>query len=101
MSTIEATAVYENGVLRLTESLALAENSQVHITVHVPDAMDVFLHQRQVHEALVRAGLSLPASDVPPLPAPMSDERSEELARLFSRGRPLSELIVEERGERA
>jgi hypothetical protein len=45
----------------------------------------------------VQAGLSLPTADTEPLPAPLTEERREELERLFSAGRPLSELIVEER----
>ena len=99
MSTIETTAIYENGVLRIAESLELAEKSEVFITVHLPEPNDAAAHTRQVHEALVRAGLSLPVAGDQPLPAPLSDERREELDSLFARGRPLSELIVEERAD--
>ena len=65
-------------------------------TVVLP-ATDVTTHRGQVRQALIVAGLSLPAPDTLPNTQPISAERREELARLFSRGRPLSELIIEDR----
>jgi hypothetical protein len=56
-------------------------------------------HQ-QAREALIRAGLSSPTPEPMPIAEPISEERREELARLFSRGKPLSEIIIEERDGR-
>ena len=91
-------AIYENGVLRPLTPLALPEHARVQ--VHVEQVLaptDVAQNRRRVHEALVAAGLSLPTPDIPPVSSPLSAERREELARLFAAGRPLSELIIEER----
>jgi predicted DNA-binding antitoxin AbrB/MazE fold protein len=92
------TAIYENGVLRLLNPLALPEHTQVKIYVHpILPTSEIAAHRRQVHEALTSAGLSLsqpgPPSDLPLL----SPARREELARLFGSERPLSDLIDEER----
>ena len=98
MRTIETTAIYEDGVLRPSAPLAIAEHTSVRVSVQVPTPKDATEHSRQVDEALVRAGLlNQPGVDAAPLPAPLAPERREELERLFSAGRPLSELIVEER----
>ena len=97
MRTIETMAIYEDGVLRPSAPLALAEHTRVHVSVQVPTPEDAE-HSRLVDEALMRAGLlNQPGADAEPLPAPLAQERREELERLFSVGRPLSELIVEER----
>jgi predicted DNA-binding antitoxin AbrB/MazE fold protein len=97
-STVTVMAIYENGVLHPLTPLALPERTRVQIHVQQVSApTDAAEHRRQVHEALVAAGLSLPASSSPSVSSPISAERREELARLFAAGRPLSELIVEER----
>jgi hypothetical protein len=70
---------------------------QIHVW-QVLTPMNAAENRRQVREALVTAGLSLPTPDVPPVYSPISAERREELAHLFATGRPLSELIIEERG---
>lgn len=91
-------AIYENGVLRPLAPLALPEHARVQIQVRqVLTPTDAAVHRRQVREALVAAGLSLPSPPPPPASSPISEERREELARLFAAGRPLSELIIEER----
>jgi predicted DNA-binding antitoxin AbrB/MazE fold protein len=96
--TVTVMAIYENGVLRPLTPLALPEHTRVQIHVwQVPVPTDAAGHHRQVREALVAAGLSLPSSPLPPASSPISAERREELARLFAAGRPLSELIIEER----
>lgn len=97
-STVTIMAIYENGVLRPLTPLALPEHARVQI--HVRQVMaptDAADHRRQVREALVTAGLSLPSLPPPPASSPISAERREELARLFAAGGPLSELIIEER----
>jgi predicted DNA-binding antitoxin AbrB/MazE fold protein len=92
------TAIYENGILRPLTPLELPDHSRVEIEVRkVVDASTV-AHREQVRLTLIDAGLSLPV----PLAASrdcsaLSAERREELARLFSDDRPLSELINEDR----
>ena len=96
-------AIYQNGVLYPLTPLALADNTQVEVIVQmmsVPD--DPQQHRLAVHEALVIAGLSLPQQGKKlvvreGLPA---SYRQEELSRMFSTGKPLSEIILEEREER-
>jgi predicted DNA-binding antitoxin AbrB/MazE fold protein len=94
-------ATYENGVLRPSTPLSIPERTRVRIQIEqiLPDS-DAAAHRRQVREALAVAGLSLPVSNVPPSAQPLTVQRQEELAQLFSDGRPLSELILEEREDR-
>ena len=93
------TAIYEDGVLRPLSPLELPEHSQVEIDIHqVYSATARPTHRDQVNQTLVRAGLSLPFIDRTARSATqLSPERREELARLFSVGRPISELISEDR----
>ena len=92
-----ATAIYEKGFLRLLTPLAVPEHAQVQIRIEqVSLASDALEHRRQVRAVLVAAGLGLPDAQAV-VPQPLAAERREELARRFSVGRPLSELILEER----
>lgn len=93
------TAIYEDGVLRPLSPLELPEHSQVEIDIHqVASTTDRPEHRDQFNQALVRAGLSLPSIDTTARSATrLSPERREELARLFSVGGPVSELISEDR----
>ena len=52
--------------------------------------------RRQVREALVAAGLVLP-EPAAPQGQPLSEQARDELARRIPAGRPLSEIIIEER----
>jgi predicted DNA-binding antitoxin AbrB/MazE fold protein len=91
-------AIYENGALHPLTPMALPERAHVQIRVErVVTPTEPAEHRRLVREALVAAGLSLPIP--PPSPALdlISEERREELAHLFAAGRPLSEIIIEER----
>jgi predicted DNA-binding antitoxin AbrB/MazE fold protein len=91
-------AIYENGILRPLTPLALPEQTQVQVYIQpLPPSAEATAHRRQVRAALAEAGLSLPEATVPVIPPPLSAERREELAHLFAIGRPLSELIIEER----
>ena len=92
------TAIYEDGILRPLSPLELPEHSQVEIDIHqVASATDRPAHRDQINQALVNAGLSLPSIDITARAATrLSPERREELARLFSVGRPISELISED-----
>jgi len=93
------TAIYENGVLRLLSPLELPEHSQVEIDIHhVTTIKNRLAHRDQVRQTLVAAGLSLSIPEaITHDSSPLSAERREELARLFSADRPLSELISEDR----
>ena len=93
------TAIYEDGVLRLLSPLELPEHSQVEIDIRqVVSAKDHPSHRDLVRLALVNASLSLPPSHITAHTAtPISAERREELAEMFSVGGPISELISEER----
>jgi predicted DNA-binding antitoxin AbrB/MazE fold protein len=91
-------AIYEKGVLRPLSSLSLRERAQVDLEIEPDEEPVVHDSPDRIRGILVRAGLSLPEpdpiDDELPLPSP---QRREELALLFSHGRPLSELIIEDR----
>jgi uncharacterized protein (DUF433 family) len=54
-------------------------------------------HRQQVRDLLVVASLGRAAAEKPAQAAPLSAERRAELAQRFSMGRPLSDVIIEER----
>ncbi len=92
------TAIYENGILRPLTPLALPEHARVQIQVQqVSTLAEAAAHRRRTQEALIAAGLSLPDARPLPVTGSLSAEQRVELARRFSIGRPLSELIIEER----
>ena len=92
------TAIYEDGVLRPLSPLELPEHSQVEIEIHqASPAIDHPSHRDQVNQALVKAGLSLSSIDTTAVATQLSPERREELAHLFSVGRPVSKSISEDR----
>ena len=90
-------AVYENGVLRPLEPLALQEHQTVRLQLmpEVPAAETASLIQ-----ALVAAGLVTPPQGETK-PDPLSDTERQQLAIRLGQAatRPLSEMIIEERGE--
>ena len=91
------TAVYEKGLLRPLQPLDLQERQTVRIQV-LPEPADKV---EKVIQRLVQAGVITPPpgySDVDPV----SEEERRELADIMGRapGKPLSEIIIEERGER-
>jgi predicted DNA-binding antitoxin AbrB/MazE fold protein len=91
------TAIYENGVLRPLDPLDLPERATVHISIkQLAVSADADAHRRRVREALVAAGLVLPQPEAP-LRQPLTEQERDELARRIPPGRPLSEIIIEER----
>jgi predicted DNA-binding antitoxin AbrB/MazE fold protein len=93
------TAIYTNGVLRPIMPLDLPEQARVEIevkqvTVLETEAID---ERSRVHQALVDAGLALERPVNPTPAAPVSTEERERLGRIFAVGKPLSEIIIEER----
>lgn len=90
-------AIYENGVLRLLAPLPLPEHTPVEVTVDLPSVAAHADSRERVRTALVAAGLSHPQSDRWVGSQPLSTEERLALARLVPAGKPLSEIIDEER----
>jgi predicted DNA-binding antitoxin AbrB/MazE fold protein len=90
------TAVYENGVLRPLEPVALRERQTVRIQVLPEESGDV---TDRVIQSLIAAGVLTPPpghSDVALLPETERRALAERLGR--APGKMLSEIIIEERG---
>jgi len=90
------TAVYENGLLRPLQPLDLREHQTVRLQVLPERSLD---EAEELIRMMVTAGVVTPPpghSEIEPLP----DEERRELADLLggAPGRPLSEIIIEERG---
>jgi predicted DNA-binding antitoxin AbrB/MazE fold protein len=94
------TAVYEKGVLRPLQPLDLEERQMVRIQV-VPEAVAEDEGEEMIR-LLVAAGLMRPRpkKGAPP-PDPVSEEERLRLADIMGNapGKPLSEIIIEERGD--
>ena len=92
-------AVYENGMLRPLTPLNLREHQTVRVQVLPDDAAtdDGAMAVR----ILVAAGLMRPPERMSPPPDPVSGEDRRALAERLARasGKPLSEVIIEDRGE--
>lgn len=89
------TAVYSNGVLRPQNPLSLTDGQTVRIQVLTEEADEA----EQIIQSLVAAGLVTPPprrGDV----EPVSEQARRELAQRLGQcpGKPLSEIIIEERG---
>lgn len=96
------TAIYADGVLRPLVPLALPEQSEVEIEIKsAPTAEHDALAERiRVHQILVDAGLVEDTGLWQAAPVlPISPEEEEELGRAFAVGKPLSEIIIEDRDE--
>ena len=94
------TAVYEKGALRPLTPLKLREHQRVRIQVVTEDASEED-EREQVINILVAAGLVQPKPKGPVPPDPVSAEERQRLAELLggAPGKPLSEIVIEERGE--
>jgi predicted DNA-binding antitoxin AbrB/MazE fold protein len=94
------TAVYEKGILRPLQPLNLRERQRVRIQVFPEEVAETENEYEAAIRALVAEGLLTPPpgrSKVPPIP----EQERLELANRLGRapGKPLSEIIIEERGE--
>jgi predicted DNA-binding antitoxin AbrB/MazE fold protein len=90
------TAIYENGVLRPLKPLSLQEHQTVQIQVLPENGTEL----EQITHSLVAAGLltSPPrCTDVEPVSEVAWGELTEKLKAIL--GKPISEVIIEERGE--
>jgi predicted DNA-binding antitoxin AbrB/MazE fold protein len=94
------TVVYEKGVLRPLQPLNLRERQTVRIQVLQEELAEAENEYEAAIRVLVAEGLLTPPpgrSDVPPI---SEQERLELADRLGSApGKPLSEIIIEDRGE--
>ena len=91
------TAIYENGVLRSLSPLPLQEHQTVRIQVLAEDSV---AELEQITQSLATAGLITPPShrsDVEPVSEAAWRELIEKLKAIP--GKPLSEILIEDRGE--
>jgi len=98
------TAVYEKGILRPLQPLDLQERQAVRIQI-IPKKpviqKETTDEVEEVIQSLVAAGLMRPRLKGTPPPDPVSAEERHRLADIMGQapGKPLSEIIIEERGE--
>ena len=104
-------AVYEKGILRPLSPLGLRERQTVRIQV-MPDkvipaeetcATSEIDQADDIIQIMVAAGLMRPPErKLPRPPDPVSEQERRRLADALAQapGKPLSEVIIEERGER-
>jgi predicted DNA-binding antitoxin AbrB/MazE fold protein len=98
--TTTVAAIYENGILRLLAPLPLPENTPVEVTVDVPSNLGKEDPRQRIRAALIAAGLSRAQPEPWQGPPPLSPADRRALAERVTAGRPLSEIIDEEREER-
>ena len=92
-------AVYENGVLRPLRPLKLRERQTVRLQI-VPDEPTDAEDEAAIH-LLIEAGTLTPPPGRSDL-EPISEQERRELADRLGQapGKPLSEMIIEDRGKR-
>ena len=92
------TAVYEKGVLRPLQPLDLREQQTVYLQLLPTEPAD---EAEEVIQLLVAAGLLTPPAGQSEV-GPVSEEERRELAEILGKapGKPLSEIVIEDRGER-
>lgn len=95
--TTTVSAIYENGVLRLLAPLPLPERTPVEVTVDVLTVASEADPSERIRVALVAAGLSRAQPEPWDGSPPLSPAEREALAQEVAVGRPLSEIINEER----
>lgn len=93
-------AVYEKGILRPLQPLKLQERQKVRIQV-LPEELSAREEWETLVQALRQAQLTSPLGDaLLQRAAPVSPARRAELAQALAVGKPLSDIIIEERTER-
>jgi predicted DNA-binding antitoxin AbrB/MazE fold protein len=92
-------AVYENGVLRPLRPLKLRERQTVRLQL-LPEETEEDEGDAAVR-ILVAAGLMRPPERATPPPDPVSEDERRRLAQRLAQapGKPLSKLVIEDRGE--
>ncbi len=95
MSTL-ISAIYENGIIRPLQPLALPEGQSLQIQIVMDESMTEL---RRITQVLETSGILTPppyASHIEPVPESQWRELTERLKALP--GKLLSEIIIEERG---
>lgn len=87
------TAIYQNGMLRPLGRVKLKESQTVRVNIIQLETQD---EKEKVLQALSESGMVTLSNETSTID-PVSEERRKELARIFSIGKPISELIIEER----
>ena len=90
------TAIYADGVLHPLAPLNLPEQTEIELEV-VRVATPEEDERTRVLRGLADAGVIINKPYEPLPPSPFSDEERERLGRVFAVGKPLSEIIIEER----
>ena len=98
-------AIYENGLLRPLEPLDLHERQRVRIQVLPEKSAGQKEAQDQIEaliQKLIAEGRMRPRPDGPIPPDPLSEEERRSLADRLGRapGKPASDMVIEDRGER-
>jgi hypothetical protein len=104
MSTVIATKVTPQGLLIPTSALQEWLEQEIEV---IKEQQRIIIQPKsaprterdQVLQILEAAGLLLPA-EAPPVRKPPSARQLDDLAQKFAAGRPLSEIIVEDRDRR-
>jgi predicted DNA-binding antitoxin AbrB/MazE fold protein len=94
--TETVTAVYENGLLRPLSPLNLDEHQTVRLQITTEPLLDPI---DEILQPLIETGLLTPPrgySDIDPLPETERRELADTIGR--APGKPLSEIIIEDRG---
>jgi predicted DNA-binding antitoxin AbrB/MazE fold protein len=97
LPVVKVKAIYENGLLRPLTPIKLEESQTVSLEIKLDQPVD---RSEEAIQMMVNEGLlTLPSglSDIEPL----TEEEELELAERIGKapGKPLSEIIIEERGE--
>jgi predicted DNA-binding antitoxin AbrB/MazE fold protein len=98
-------AIYERGALRPLEPLKLRERQRVQLEViieEVPiDAAQAEVERAAAVRILIEAGMLKSVGQTVVVADPVSSEERQRLADLMgcAPGKPLSEIVLEERGE--
>lgn len=95
--TAVATAIYENGTLRLLTPVSLPERARVRVQIQEEDKIEN--EMQRVVAVLEASGLVKPAQQLQSR-STVSPARRVELAQLYAAGGPLSEWIIAERDGR-
>ncbi|MEB3338070.1 MAG: antitoxin family protein [Leptolyngbyaceae bacterium] len=94
------TAIYENGVLRPLEPIALPEGQAIRLQILTDESLREL---EKIRQQLITLGLVTPPAYAPasqPVPEAVWQEMTQRLSQMSQKSfnKPLSEIIIEERG---
>jgi hypothetical protein len=100
MAAIQLHGTYRNGVLYLDEPLPMPDGTPVAVTVTaVQQGSSEGAEIEEIDGLPTVSGVVKPRSRPEPSDVPLSAVRAAELAEIFSRGGPLSDLVIQDRDE--